>query len=157
MLMCLNTKTGTTDYLVAVYEYPTKAKCTPVGALSVMSDSVSCRAQQQTAVCSLRDIVYVCVTIVAVHREWNTISLRQSSIMSKLDVSVGLDTSGRNGAGSWCREAQSSPVKKGWPLKSLKPFLPRRSSLSEMSPTIKEQAFSEISGPDEGNSKWSWE
>lgn len=74
-------------------------------------------------------------------------------MMSKFEVSAGLDTSGRNGAGILCREGQSSPVKKGCPLKSPRPLLPRRSSLSQMSPRIKERAFSEISGPEEGNSK----
>lgn len=76
--------------------------------------------------------------------------------MSKLEVSVGLDTSGRKGAGSLCREPQSTPQKNGWFLKSLKPFLPRRTSFSQMSPVMKERAFSEISGPEEGNSKYSW-
>lgn len=83
-------------------------------------------------------------------------SLRQSSRMSKLEVSVGLDTSGRKGAGSLCREPQSRPEKNRWLLKSLEPFLPRRISLSQMSPVMKEWALSEMSGPERGNSKYSW-
>lgn len=67
-----------------------------------------------------------------------------------------LDTSGKNGAGILWREPQSSPQKNGWLLKSLEPLLPSRTSLSQMRPVMKERASSEISGPDGGNSKYSW-
>lgn len=86
----------------------------------------------------------------------NTISLRQSSNTSKLEVSVALETSGSKGAGSSCREPQSSPQKKGWPLKSPEPPAPIRSSLSQISPMMRERAMFETSGPDGGNSKCSW-
>lgn len=85
----------------------------------------------------------------------DTISLRQSSRMSKLEVSVGFDTSGRKGAESLCREAQSSPEKNGWLLKSLRPFLPRRTSLSQTRPVMKDRTLSEISAPG-GKSKYSY-
>lgn len=77
-------------------------------------------------------------------KEKPTASLRQSSRMSKLDVSVGLETSGRYGAEILCSEPQSSPEKNGWLLKSPKPFLPRRISLSQMSPAMNEWALSDI-------------
>lgn len=76
---------------------------------------------------------------------------RQSSSTSKLEVSVGLLTSGMYGASHVRMSSQFIPEKKGWLLKSSMPFCPSRCSRELISLRIRSLASSDTSDICVGN------
>ena len=90
--------------------------------------------------------------------EWRqrTFGRKSDSSTSKLDVSVGLLTSGVNGGSVSLKCSQSKPLKNGWFIKSSMPFWPRRFSGVAIRRHIMSLASSDTSSMSSGNFNCAW-
>ena len=85
-----------------------------------------------------------------------TFGRKSDSSTSKLDVSVGLLTSGVNGGSVSLKCCQSKPLKNGWFMKSSMPFWPRRFSGVAIRRHIMSFASSDTSSMSSGNFNCAW-